>query len=56
MRLSHNSRVHATHIGDTSKVPGSGEQRPLFYRAPQDLFFKRLLLSRAGDVADFPNT
>jgi len=40
-----------THIGDTPE----GEQGTLHCRALQD-FFIRSLLSRAEDVADFPNT
>ena len=56
MQLNHNSRVHATDIGDTSEVPGSGEQKTLHCRALQDLFFIRPLLSRAADIPDFPNT
>jgi len=56
MRLSHNSREQATHIGDRHEIPGSGEQGTLCYRAPQDLFFIRPLLSRSVDKADFRNT
>ena len=41
-------RAHATHKGDTSEGPGSGEQGTLHLRAP--------LAGGAGDIADFPNT
>ena len=44
----------AQHIGDTSEVPVSGDQRTLHCNAPQDLFFIRPLLSKAGDIADVP--
>ena len=54
--LSHKNRVHATHIGDISEVPGSGEQGILHCRTPTNLFFVRILLSSTGNVADFPNT
>lgn len=37
-------------------MPGCGEQRTLFYKPPGDLFFIRPLLSRARNVANFPNT
>ena len=37
-------------------MPDSGEQETLHYKAQHDLFFIRLLLSRAGDTADLPNT
>lgn len=53
MWLSHNSREHRTHIGDTSEVPGSVEQGAL---TPQDLFLIKMLLSRSGDIAGFTNT
>ena len=53
--LSNSSRAHTTHIGDTSEALGSSKQGTWCYRAPQDLFFIRPLLSRAGDIADFPN-
>lgn len=43
-------------IGDNPEAPGSGEQGTLDYRAPQDLSFIKPLISRAGDVADIPNT
>lgn len=43
----------ATHIGDTSDAPGSGEQGTLHYKALQNLFFTRPLLPRAGDVVPF---
>ena len=56
MWFSCNSRVYATHISDTSKMTSSGKQGTLHYRASQDIFFKRPLLSKAGDLADFPNT
>ena len=56
MCSSHNTRVHATHIGDTPEVPVSGEEGTLHFRALQDLFFIKLLLSRVGDITDFPNT
>lgn len=56
MRLSHNSREQATHIRDRHEIPDSGEQGTLCYRAPQDLFFIRPLLSRSVDKADFQNT
>lgn len=36
-------------------MPGSDEEGKLLYRASQDLFFRRPLLSRAGDEANFPN-
>lgn len=32
-QLSHNSRVHAAHIGDSSRVPGSDDQGAWCYRA-----------------------
>lgn len=38
------------------KVPGHGEQRTLPGKALQNLFFIRLMPSRTGDIADFPNT
>lgn len=44
------------HIGDTHEAPGSSEQRACHCRTLQDLFFKKPLLSRAGDAADFPDT
>ena len=47
--------MHTKHIGETPEVPGSGEEGTLRCRALQDLFFIRPLLSRAGDIADFPN-
>ena len=48
---------HTQHTEETPpETPGSGEQRTLHCRAPQNLFFIRPLLSRSGDVADFPNT
>ena len=43
MRLIHNIRAHTTHTGD---IP----------EAPEDLFLIRPLLSRSGDITDFPNT
>ena len=52
---SHNSRAHATHIVHFSEMPGSGKQEMLYCRAPQDIFFIRPLLSRAGIIADLPN-
>ena len=45
-----------THIGDTLEASDSGEQGTLHSRTPWDLFFIRLLLLRAGDIAVFPNT
>ena len=56
MGLSHNRRAQAIRIGDTAEAPGSGEQGTLHCRALQDLVLIRPLHSRAGDVADFPNT
>ena len=44
MQPSRKSRVHTTHIGDTSEAPGSGEQETLYCRVLQDLFFIRPLL------------
>ena len=55
MWLSHNSRMHATYIGETPEAPSSGEQGTLHCRAQQDLFFIRTLLARAGYVAVFLN-
>ena len=55
MWLSHNSRVHATHIEIPLKRQ-SLVNRGHCCRALQDLFFIRPLLSRARDIADFPNT
>ena len=46
--------MYTTHTGDTPEVPGPGEQGALHCRELQDLLFKRPLLSRAGDIADFP--
>ena len=49
----------ATIVGYTQgipEVPDSGEQCALHYRALQDHLFIRPLFSRAGDIADFPNT
>ena len=52
MSLSHSSRAHTTHIGDTPVVPGSGKQwttgtiGPLLHKVTT---FKR------RDVTDFPN-
>jgi len=43
-------------IGGAPEVPGSGKQGKVRCRALQDLFFRRPLLSRAGDIADSPNT
>ena len=43
-------------IGDNPEAPGSGKQGTLDCRAPQDLCFIKPLISRAGDVADIPNT
>ena len=37
-------------------MPSSGEEGRLQCRAPHDLFSIRSLLSRARDVAEFPNT
>ena len=48
--------MHARDIEDSPDAPGSAEQETLNCRALQDLFFIRALLSRAGDIADFPNT
>ena len=56
MWLSHNSRVHTAHIGDSSGAPGSSEQGAVHYSTPYSLFFIRPWLSKSGDVADFPNT
>lgn len=53
--LSHYTRVHATHIGNTTESPGSGEPGTLQGRALQNVLFIRLLPSEAGDIADFPN-
>jgi len=50
------SRAYITHIEDTPEGPGSGEPGALYYRALQDLFFIKPLLSGSGNVADFPNT
>ena len=36
-------------------MPSSGKLETLHYRALQDLFFIKPLLSRAGNLADFPN-
>lgn len=48
---------HTQHTQETpSETPGSVEQRTLHHRAPQDLFFTRPLLLRAGDAADFHKT
>ena len=47
---------HMKHTQDTHEVPGSGEQRTLYCRALEDLFFIKPLSSRARDVANFPNT
>ena len=38
------------------EAPGPGEQRTLYCRAQQDLFFIKPLPSRTRDIADFPNT
>lgn len=38
------------------KVPGHGEQRTLPDKTLQNVFFIRLMPSRTGDIADFPNT
>ena len=56
MRLSHNRRARATHIGDSPEASGSGEQGTQHCRTLHDLFFIKPLLSRAGVVADFSNT
>ena len=48
--------MHKTNIGHTSEVPDSGEQGTLCYKAPQECFFMRPVLSRSGDIADFLNT
>lgn len=37
-------------------MPSSGEQGTLNCRALQDLFFKKSLLSKTEDIADFLNT
>lgn len=55
MQFSHNSRVHATHIGDTPDVPGYDEQGTSHCRTLQD-FFIRPLLSKARDVPLLANT
>ena len=44
--------MQATHIGDSSEEPGSGEQGILHCGTLQDLFFIKPLLSRAEDTAD----
>lgn len=49
-------QVHTTHIGNTPEIPDSDEQGTLPCGSLQDLFFIRLLLLRAGDIVDFPNT
>ena len=56
MWLSHNSRAHSTCKGDTFEVLVSGGQGTLHYRAPKNFFSIGLLLSRSGDINDFPNT
>ena len=38
--------MHTPCIGDTPEVPGSGEQGTMHYKAWQDLFFTKPLLSR----------
>ena len=50
MQLSHKSMVHQTHIKDNLKMPSSGEEGALCYKAPQDLFFIRPLLSRSREM------
>ena len=47
---------HTQHTQHTPEAPGSGEQGTLHYRTLQKLFFIKPLLSRTGDVSDFPNT
>lgn len=37
---------------DTNEAPGSDDQRQLCYRATQDFFYTRLLLSRPSDIAN----
>ena len=37
-------------------MPGSSEQETVHCRTLKDLFFIRLLLSRTGNVAEFPDT
>lgn len=44
---------YATYIGDNPEVSGSGEQGTLHCRTFQN--FIRTRLSRAGDIANFPN-
>lgn len=48
--------MYTKHIGDNPKIPGSGEQGTLCYRAVQDIFFIRPQFSRTGDIADFHKT
>lgn len=55
-QLCHNKREHATHTGDSRGVPGSYDQQVLWYKAPLDPFYTRLLLSRLEDVAGLCNT
>lgn len=40
------------HPGVTPGVPGSGDQKVLYYWAPEGTFYTRLLHSRPGDAAD----
>lgn len=42
--------------GDTPEAPNSGDQEGLHYKAPQNLFYTRPLISRPGDIVDLPNT
>lgn len=57
MQLSHNGRAHTANLEDTPVAPGCGDGgKGPYYRAPQDLFYTRLLHARLGNVADFPNT
>ena len=54
MWFGHN-KAPSTHIGDTLEALGSDEQGILHCKALHDLFFIRPLLSRTGDIDDFPN-
>ena len=50
---NNNSRMQATHIGDSLEVPGSGEEGTLHCRALQELFFIKSLFSRAEKYLTF---
>lgn len=41
---------------DAPGVSGSGDHGGLHYWPPQDTFYIRPLLTRAGNIADVPNT